>query len=200
MSTQADGNDGLKPDRVEDAELVRRLAEGDAEALSDLYDRFSGVLLALIQRVVGGAGDAEEVLQEVFIQVWNQADRYDRSRSSVSNWLSLITRSRSIDRLRKIQVKGRTAQAAFAEDTRTDASPEGARNVFSLERRKRVREALRELPDAQRRVIELAFFGGMSQSEIAGDTGIPLGTVKTRTLLAMKKLRVALREELRELL
>ena len=199
-STQADGSDGRKPDRMVEAELVRRIAERDAEALSDLYDRFSGVLLALIHRVVGGAGDAEEVLQEVFIQVWNQADRYDRSRSSVSSWLSLITRSRSIDRLRKNQVKDRTAQAAFAEDSRTDTSPQGVRNVLYLERRRRVREALDELPDAQRQVIELAFFGGMTQSEIAESTGIPLGTVKTRTLLAMKKLRLALREELRELL
>ena len=199
-STQADGSDGRKPDRMVEAELVRRTAERDAEALSDLYDRFSGVLLALIHRVVGGAGDAEEVLQEVFIQVWNQADRYDRSRSSVSSWLSLITRSRSIDRLRKNQVKDRTAQAAFAEDSRTDTSPQGVRNVLYLERRRRVREALDELPDAQRQVIELAFFGGMTQSEIAESTGIPLGTVKTRTLLAMKKLRLALREELRELL
>ena len=92
------------------------------------------------------------------------------------------------------------AQAAFAEDSRTDRSPKGVANVLFLERRKRVREALGELPDAQRRVIELAFFGGMTQSEIADSTGIPLGTVKTRTLLAMKKLRRALREELRELL
>ena len=194
------GNDGRKAGRMEEAELVRRIAERDSEALSDLYDRFSGVLLALIHRVVGGAGDAEEVLQEVFIQVWNQADRYDRSRSSVSSWLSLITRSRSIDRLRKNQVKDRTAQAAFAEEPRVDTSQEGVRNVLYLERRKRVREVLGELPDPQRQVIELAFFGGMTQSEIAESTGIPLGTVKTRTLLATKKLRVALREELRELL
>ena len=144
-STQADGSDGRKLDRMKEADLVQRIAERDAEALSDLYDRFSGVLLALIHRVVGGAGDAEEVLQEVFIQVWNQADRYERSRSSVSNWLSLITRSRSIDRLRKNQVKDRTAQAAFAEDSRIDTSPEGVRNVLYLERRRRVREALREL-------------------------------------------------------
>jgi len=154
----------------------------------------------LIQRVVGAAGDAEEVLQEVFVQVWKQADRYDAKRSSVSNWLTLITRSRSIDRLRKLQVKDRTAQAAFAEDPRIDTSPEGARNVLFVERRVRIRAALAELPDAQSQVIELAFFEGLTQSEIAGKTGIPLGTVKTRTLLAMKKLREALREDLRELL
>lgn len=183
-----------------DAELVARIVDSDSAALAGLYDRFSPVLLALIRRVVGAAGDAEEVLQEVFIQVWRQADRYDSSRSSVSNWLSLITRSRSIDRLRKLQVKDRTAQAAFAEDPRLDTSPEGVRNVLFLERRDRIRSALDELPEAQRQVIELAFFKGMTQSEIAEGIGIPLGTVKTRTLLAMKKLREALKEDLRELL
>ena len=84
MSTLADGKNGLDSDRVSDADLVGRIVEQDGDALSELYDRFSGVLLALIRRVVGAAGDAEEVLQEVFIQVWRQADRYDPTRSSVS--------------------------------------------------------------------------------------------------------------------
>jgi RNA polymerase sigma-70 factor (ECF subfamily) len=200
MSIPADEKNGLAIDRESDAELVRRVVERDGDALSELYDRFSGVLLALIRRVVGGAGDAEEVLQEVFVQVWRQADRYDPKRSSVSNWLSLISRSRSIDRLRKVRVKERTAQAASVEDPRRDTSPEGARNVLFKERRARIREALGELPKEQRRVIELTFFEGMTQSEISHSTGIPLGTVKTRTLLAMKKLRKALQHELRELL
>jgi len=200
MGSAADDSTGPTLEDLSDGQLVARIADGDSAALAGLYDRFSPVLLALIRRVVGAAGDAEEVLQEVFIQVWRQADRYDRSRSSVSNWLSLITRSRSIDRLRKLQVKDRTAKAAFAEDPRLDTSPEGARNVLFLERRRRIRSALEELPEAQRQVIELAFFKGMTQSEIAEGIGIPLGTVKTRTLLAMKKLREALKEDLRELL
>ena len=200
MGSAADDSRGPTLKDVPDVELVARIVDSDSAALAGLYDRFSPVLLALIRRVVGAAGDAEEVLQEVFIQVWRQANRYDSSRSSVSNWLSLITRSRSIDRLRKLQVKDRTAQAAFAEDPRLDTSPEGARNVLFLERRVRIRSALEELPEAQRQVIELAFFKGMTQSEIAEGIGIPLGTVKTRTLLAMKKLREALKEDLRELL
>jgi len=200
MGSAADDSRGPTLKDLPDAELVARIVDSDSAALAGLYDRFSPVLLALIRRVVGAAGDAEEVLQEVFIQVWRQADRYDSSRSSVSNWLSLITRSRSIDRLRKLQVKDRTAQAAFAEDPRLDTSPEGVRNVLFLERRDRIRSALDELPEAQRQVIELAFFKGMTQSEIAEGIGIPLGTVKTRTLLAMKKLREALKEDLRELL
>ncbi len=199
MTTAADQDDRPKPAEI-DAALVERIVAGDGDALSDLYDRFSGVLLAVIRRIVGAAGDAEEVLQEVFIQAWKQAERYDPSRSSVSNWLSLIARSRSIDRLRKVQVKERTAQAAFIENPRSDTSPEGVRNVLMWERRKRLRAALAELPDEQRQVIEMAFFQGLTQSEISKSTGIPLGTVKTRTLLAMKKLRVALHDDLEELL
>ena len=199
MQTLADGRKGPTA-ASENAELVRRVANQDADALRDLYDCFSGVLLALIQRIVGSAGDAEEVLQEVFIQLWKQADRYERSRSSVSNWLSLLARSRAIDRLRKLKVKERTVTAAFAEEPHRDESPVGARNVLFSERRQRIREALGELPHEQRQVIELAFFSGMTQSEIAEGTGIPLGTVKTRTLLAMKKLRKALQKDLKELL
>lgn len=183
-----------------DADLVALIAEQDQAALGELYQKFCGVQLALVSRILGGSGDAEEVLQEVFLQVWRQAGRYDASRSSVSNWLSLIARSRAIDRLRSRNVMQRTATAAYAEKRDTHASPEGSQNVLFSERRKRIRAALAELPKEQSEVIELAFFKGMTQSEIADSTGIPLGTVKTRTLLAMKKLRLALQSELKDLL
>lgn len=199
MTTAANHSERAKPAQI-DASLMARVATGDGDALSDLYDRYAGVLLAVIRRIVGAAGDAEEVLQEVFIQAWNQAERFDPTRSSVSNWLSLIARSRSIDRLRKVKVKDRTALAAFVENPRSDTSPEGVRNVLMWERRKRLRAVLAELPADQRLVIELAFFQGMTQSEISESEGVPLGTVKTRTLLAMKKLRVALRDDLEDLL
>jgi RNA polymerase sigma-70 factor (ECF subfamily) len=183
-----------------DAELVARVVARDEQALATLYDRYSGLLLAVTQRILGGAGDAEEILQEAFLQAWKQADRYDRSRSSVSNWLSLIARSRAIDRLRSRKVMERTAVAAQVEKGRSDESPKGVANVLMSERRQRLRAALAELPAEQREVIELAFFKGMTQSEISGQTGTPLGTVKTRTLLAMKKLRKALQADLEELL
>lgn len=200
MVTLADGRDARMQKTPSDADLVARVVNREADALGDLFDRYSRVLLALIRRIVGGAGEAEEVLQEVFLQVWNQAERYDSSRSSVSNWLSLISRSRSIDCLRKARVKERTAQKAFEEDSRLDTSPEGPADVFFTERRRRIRGALGDLPVEQKAVIELAFFEGLTQTEIAERTSIPLGTVKTRTLLAMKKLRKALRDDLRELL
>ncbi len=183
-----------------DADLVGRVAARDESALGELFDRYSGLLLALSRRIVMDSSDAEEILQEVFLQVWNQAERYDRSRSSVSTWLVLIARSRSIDRLRSRQVKERTLTALKQENTQIHTSPRGLSSVLLDQRRQRLSRELKELPTEQRQVLELAFFKGMTQSEIAGDTGIPLGTVKTRTLLAMKKLRRALQAEISEFL
>ncbi len=184
----------------EDPDLLRRIARRDESALSELYDRYSGLLLALSRRILIDASEAEEILQEVFLQVWNQAERYDRGRSSVSTWLVLITRSRSIDRLRSRLVKDRTLTSMQQENRRQHTSPEGMGAVLLDQRRKRLHQEMRQLPAEQRQVLELAFFQGMTQSEIAESTGIPLGTVKTRTLLAMKKLRKALSTEIRELL
>lgn len=185
---------------TDDKDIVRRIAEGDQTALSELFDRYSGLMLALSRRVLNDTSDAEEVLQEVFLQVWKQAKRYDGSRSSVSTWLSLITRSRSIDRLRSRQVVDRTLASVQQEKRDTHTSPEGPGSVWTDQRSERLRREMAALPEEQRQVLELAFFQGMTQSEIAGQTGIPLGTVKTRTLLAMKKLRQALQAEIRDLL
>ncbi len=183
-----------------DAELLARVARRDADALSDLYDRFAGLLMSLSRRILGSQEEAEDVLQEVFTQIWDQAPRYDPTRSSVSTWLSLITRSRSIDRLRSRQVQARTAVSAHEENPPEDTSPEGMGNVLHEERRSRLLAALSELPEEQRHVLELAFFRGMTQSEISSSTQTPLGTVKTRTLLAMRKLRRALENEIQELI
>lgn len=185
---------------VSDAELLQQVAGGDQDALSELYDRFSASLLALATRVLHSPEDAEEVLQEVFVHVWNKAARYDPTRSSASTWLVLITRSRAIDRLRSRQVAERTAVAAQLENPVEHTSPSGARHVLNDERRQRIRREMANLPPEQAEVLRLGFYQGMSQSEISDSTGIPLGTVKTRTLLAMKKLRKVLRMDIRELL
>jgi RNA polymerase sigma-70 factor (ECF subfamily) len=185
--------------RAIDAALVRRILERHTDALSDLYDRHSPTLLALARRILGTSADAEEIVQEVFLHVWNQASRYDPSRSSVSTWLVLLARSRAIDRLRSRKVVERVHEAAHQE-TPEDASPEGVESVFQRERRERVRQELEQLPPEQRQILEMSFYEGLSQSEIAERAGLPLGTVKTRALLAMKKLRSALRSEIRELL
>lgn len=197
-SSRPDDSPGLAA--LEDKELIEAIVAGQSGALSELYDRYSGILMALSQRILHDPADGEEVLQETFLQVWNQAARYDSKRSSVSTWLVLIVRSRSIDRLRSRQVKQRTVTAATRENPTTHASPEGAGNVLRQERQYRLQEEMAKLPAEQRQVLEMAFYGGLTQSEIARQTGIPLGTVKTRTLLAMKKLRAGLRDEIRELL
>jgi len=184
----------------DDLAIVRRIGRSDAAALAELYDRYAGMLLALARRILGAGGEAEEVLQESLLQVWNQAERYDPARSSVSTWLILITRSRALDRLRSRVARDRTKEAAAAEPPLPDTSSRGEEHVLHRERHDRVRAALAELPDEQRRVLELAFYEGLSQSEIATRTGTPLGTVKTRALLGMKKLRQALRPILRELM
>lgn len=185
---------------AEETEWIRRIGNGDADALSDLYSRYAGLLMALSQRVLANPADAEEVLQEVFVQVWNQAGRYDSRRSSVSTWLVLITRSRSIDRLRSRKVGERTLDTVRSEKKSSHTSPQGVSDVLSGERRARLDEAMRALPQEQHEVLELAFYKGLTQREIAETTGIPLGTVKTRTLLAMKKMRSALGPEIGELL
>lgn len=183
-----------------EAELVRRVAGGDSEALSELYERYAPSLLGLARRVLGDRADAEEVLQEVFLHAWSRAGRYDPDRASVSTWLALITRSRAIDRLRSRRVDDRTVEAAHRESAPAHRSSGAARAVLHSERRSRIAAALGDLPPEQRHVVELAYYGGMSQSEIARAEEIPLGTVKTRTLLAMRKLRQALATEIEELL
>jgi len=194
------------PAALSDAALVRLVAERRPEALAELYDRFAPTLLALARRVLDNHADAEEVLQEVFVQVWNRGERYDPARSSVSTWLVLIARSRAIDRLRSRKVVERTheatAQAAVGASGLGEphTSPEALDNVFIQERHERVRREMAALPAEQRQVLEMAFYQGLTQSEIAAKAGLPLGTVKTRTLLAMKKLRNALRPEIRQLL
>lgn len=176
------------------------MAEGHQEAMAELYDRYGAMLLGLARRVIGSRDEAEEILQEALVHAWRRADRYDPARSSVSTWLVMITRSRAIDRLRSRRVDDRTAAAVQRENPPDHESAAGASRVLHHERRQRVRGELAQLPEEQRRVLELAFFRGMTQREIADETGIPLGTVKTRTLLAMRKLRTALRDEIRELL
>lgn len=186
---------------VTDGALVRLAAERRPEALAALHDRHAPHLLALARRILGHAGEADDVVQEVFVHVWNNASRYDSSRSSVSTWLVLLTRSRAIDRLRHRQVVDRSHEAAQRAAPPSDhASPDGVEAVFTRERRERVQRELENLPPEQRQVLEMAFYEGLSQAEIAARADLPLGTVKTRTLLGMKKLRSALRTEIRQLL
>lgn len=178
-----------------DADLLRRMAAGDEAALGLFYDRWSPVLYPLILHLVGDAHDAEEVLEETLWQAWRSADRYETGRGSVVTWLGMMARSRALDRIRsrarvREEVAGESILLVAEDPDRPSADP--LRDAELAEERRMVRDALSTLPAEQREVLELAYFGGLSQTEVAERTGEPLGTVKTRTRLALQKLRDAL--------
>jgi RNA polymerase sigma-70 factor (ECF subfamily) len=159
-----------------------------------LYDRYAGVLYAAASRITGDRTDAEEVVLETFAQAWREAPRFDPARGSVAAWLTMMARSRALDLVRARTRRGRLAESARqADPTRPPAMGGGEsdprEDIALLERGQRVREALTTLPDPQREAIELAFFEGLSHSEIAERLNQPLGTVKTRLRLAIRKLR-----------
>lgn len=177
------------------AELVHRIAGGDQRALGALYDRQVTLVHSLALRLLGDADDAEDVVEETFWQVWRHAARYDASRGSVSTWMCSIARSRALDALRAASRRPeRIATSIERADDSALASPSSSPlgGVEENEQRALVRGAVAELPPEQRESIELAYFGGLSQSEIAERTGQPLGTIKTRIRLAMMKLRARL--------
>jgi RNA polymerase sigma-70 factor, ECF subfamily len=173
-------------------ELIRRVAEGDQSALGTLYDTTNRLVFGLILRVVGDTSIAEEVLLDVYTQVWRTAVNYDNQRGTPLAWLTTIARSRAIDRLRSgWQDQQRKEPLDSLGDAPTsDATPEEM--TVASERQRFVRAALDSLSPEQREVIELAYYSGLSHSEIAAKLNQPLGTVKTRTRLGMMKLREAL--------
>lgn len=172
--------------------LVQRIAKSDQSALAMLYDTTNRLAYGLILRVLGDASTAEEVLLDVYTQVWKQAANYDTGRGSPLAWITTIARTRAIDRLRSgWQDRQRKEPLDLLNDRETTAANPEEASVNS-ERQQFVRVALSSLSHEQREVIELAYYGGLSHSEIAAKLNQPLGTVKTRTRLGMMKLREAL--------
>jgi len=180
--------------QAEDVESLRRVVSGDQGAAAVLYDRHARPLYSLILRILGDETEAEDVLQEVFVQAFRQAGRYDASRGVVAAWLLMMARSRAIDRLRarRSRVEGRTGEVQVLNDV-PDAKPDVASAMLDEERTRLVREALAELPLLQRMAIELAYYEGLSHTEIAERLEQPLGTVKTRIRLGLLKLRDVLK-------
>lgn len=177
--------------------LIRNSARGDQSALGELYDATSRLVFGLVLRIIGDRSTAEEVLLDVYTQAWRQAANYDEKRGAPLAWLMTIARSRAIDRIRSSkhdQLKD--SLDAVAEITDREPNPEQA--TVDSERRRLVRSALEALPAEQREVVELAYYSGLSHSEIALRLSQPLGTVKTRTRLAMIKLRDMLRPVLED--
>ncbi len=181
---------------VSDDDLVGRLVGGDGDALAELYDRHGGVAYGLALRIVRTAEAAEDVVQDAFLAVQRGAATFDPRRAPARAWLLLTVRSRALDRLRR---EGRrpTVELDDERDGAAGGAPDaGAEALRSLEAQ-RVRAALATLPEDDRRLLELAYFGGRSQSEIAAQLGLPLGTVKRRTFNALAQLRTLLSNELR---
>jgi len=171
-----------------DSALIERMMAGDENALATLYDRYSGMLYGLLLRILKDTQAAEEVLQDLFLQLWRTANRYDASRGSMTAWLMVMARNRAISRLRRgdrhvtDDPDGYLLESAAAPGNLED-------EAVRLQMATRLRAAMAGLPGEQREALELAYFEGMTQTEIAERTGAPLGTVKSRVRAALQSLK-----------
>ena len=179
-----------------DRRWVAAVAAGDEDAFRGLFGRYAPMAKALALRVVRQPQMAEEIVQEAFLSVWRHPDGYDPDRGSVRSWLMAMVHHRAVDTVRREESQRRRADQASVglRDEVSDHAEEVVAAVELPRERRAVRAALADLPDEQRAIVERMYFGGESQSQIAAATGLPLGTVKSRTLLGMRKLRAALEE------
>ena len=179
-----------------DEQLMARIQEREPEALAALYDRYSGILKSLIMGVIHNDAEADDLLQEIYMEIWKQAAHYSVQKGKPLGWIVTLTRRRSIDRLRKKQAYARAEERLQNE---TEQQPEAwvhnstQDDIQMSDNRRLILGVLKNLPPAQREAIDLAFYHGMSQREIAAKTGIPLGTIKTRLELGLKKISEALK-------
>jgi RNA polymerase sigma-70 factor (ECF subfamily) len=186
-----------KAERLADEELMPRIGEKDPDAFEVFYDRHGGVAYSLAYRIVGERAAAEDVTQEAFISLWRSGARFDSTRGSVRSWMLSIVRNRAIDQLRS--KAGKAPKLAFDDDAILEQRPaveQTEEEALALETASEVRGALGTLPNDQSKVIQLAYFGGFSHSEIAEMLGVPLGTVKGRMRLGLEKIRGELAEGL----
>jgi RNA polymerase sigma-70 factor (ECF subfamily) len=175
--------------RVPDSALIERIMAGEEDALSALYDRYAGMLYAMLVRILKDTSAAEEVLQDLFLQLWRGASRFDVSRGSLPAWLLVIGRNRALSRLRR---RDRREVLEDPEEFSLDSVPSAGDLEDEAWRRQlmeRLRGAMATLPPEQKEALELAYFEGMTQTEIAARTGSPLGTVKSRVRAAMQSLK-----------
>jgi RNA polymerase sigma-70 factor (ECF subfamily) len=179
-------DDVVVAEPVTDSALVARCAQGDESALSALYDRYSSLAYGLALRIVRDATLAEDVVQEAFLGLWRGAARFDAARSKVSTWLLSMVHHKAVDAVRREEARPKTASEQAPE--RADDA-DVARDVLRADDASTVRRALAQLTPPQRQVLELAYFGGLSQSELADRLGEPLGTIKSRTHAALARLR-----------
>jgi RNA polymerase sigma-70 factor (ECF subfamily) len=177
-----------RPEDANDADAMARLAAGEAGALAHIYDRYAWLLLGLGVRILGNRAEAEDVLHDVFVEVWKRAADFDASRGTVRTWLAMRMRSRCLDR----QKSPRVSRRVPFEDSEAARRPAPVHDPLAGMARARVRAALSSLPAEQRMVVELAYFHGLSTVEIGGKVGVAQGTVKSRLFAAREKLARAL--------
>jgi RNA polymerase sigma-70 factor, ECF subfamily len=180
-------SDSNQTDRVDDAVLLQRVREGDQTAMAEVFDRYGRVVYSVAFRVLKDSGHAEDVMQEIFFQVWRNPNSFVQGRGSLGAWLVVVARNRSIDFLRRRKPTDSVEDVVLAIDC--DLAAEAEHNALM----EKVHKVMKDLPVEQQRSMELAFFDGLSHSEIAEKTGDPLGTVKTRIRLALISLRKAFR-------
>ncbi len=179
-------------DGLDDRALVARVTEGDGGALEALYGRYGRACYGLARRILADDQFAQDVVQEVFLTVWRDAHRFDATRGGFSTWLLSMTHHKAVDAVRREEnLRKRRTTSEMLEDRAVDG-PKVHDEVWSTLRGERVRAALLTLPDPQKEALTLAYFGGYTQREIAGITSTPLGTVKTRMLAGMKRLKEGL--------
>lgn len=175
-----------KPEpRVSDAEIIARIYSGDEGAMASLYDRYSHVVYAVALRVLSDSTAAEDILQDVFLQLWRNPQAFNASRGSLAAWLAVIARNRAIDQLRKKRPEAEAAETVIAVDPELQNTAERNQTI------EKVRIVLAGMPAEQRSALEMAFFEGLTHVEIAGKTGQPLGTIKTRIRSGLSAVRKA---------
>src|ERR1700761_1014348 len=192
----------IEPGEPTDLELMQGIQNEDPDALSKLYDRYNGILKALILRVIHNESEADDLLQEIFMEIWSQARNFSAEKGKPLGWMVTLARRRAIDGLRKKQAYARAEERLQSEtEQQPDAWVHNAtqEEITFGDTRVLVRKVIDGLPPAQQQAIELAFFRGMSQREIAANTNTPLGTVKTRLELGLKKIYDGLKELQHEL-
>ena len=176
-------------DGLDDRALVARVTEGDGGALEALYGRYGSACYGLARRILSDEQLAQDVVQEVFLTVWRDAHRFDGSRGGFSSWLLSMTHHKAVDAVRREENHRKRRSSAELLEERPAEHPQVDDEVWYGIRRERVRTALQTLPEPQREALVLAYFGGYTQREIAGLTDTPLGTVKTRMLMGMRRLK-----------
>jgi len=181
-------NETPSPDK--DVELLRRIASQDRAAFAEFYDRHSTLMFSVASKILNDAGEAEDVLQEVFVQIWEKAGRFDPNLGKASSWAAILVRNRAIDKIRASLRRTRLAEEAGLEQAiGAEVSDTANETVHGHEQAKLIQSAIVELPAGQRRAIELAYFSGLTQDEISKKLNEPLGTIKARIRRGLLKLR-----------